>query len=92
MKGRGGLGIKAMRTMSERGALVGALIVDEGDELYAITAGGGVIRTRVTEGELRPLGRDTMGVRLINLADGDEVVGIAKNAEAVVDEPGEGDA
>ncbi|MQA04336.1 MAG: DNA gyrase subunit A [Streptosporangiales bacterium] len=92
VKGRGGLGIKAMRTTDERGSLVGALIVEEGDELYAITAAGGVIRTRVTEGELRPLGRDTMGVRLINLADGDEVVGIARNAEAVVDEPGEGDA
>jgi DNA gyrase subunit A len=97
VKGRGGLGIKAMRTTDGRGVLVGALIVGEGDELYAITAGGGVIRTRVTQGELRPLGRDTMGVRLINLADGDEVVAIAWNAEAAavdepVDEPGEGDA
>ncbi|MQA78288.1 MAG: DNA gyrase subunit A [Streptosporangiales bacterium] len=97
VKGRGGLGIKAMRIPEERGTLVGAVIVHEGDELYAMTANGGVIRTRVTEGELRPLGRDTMGVRLINLADGDEVVAIARNAEATVvddpvDEPGEGDA
>ncbi|MGH3096024.1 MAG: DNA gyrase subunit A [Streptosporangiales bacterium] len=97
VKGRGGIGIKAMRTSAERGSLVGALMVGEGDELYAITAAGGVIRTRVTEGELRPLGRDTMGVRLINLADGDEVVAIARNAEAAVvdeavDEPGGEDA
>ena len=46
-----------------------------------MTAGGGVIRTTVTETELQRRGRDTMGVRLIALKDGDTVVGVARNAE-----------
>ena len=41
-----------------------------------------MIRTRVTESDPRITGRDTMGVRLINVTDGDSVVAIARNAEA----------
>ncbi len=66
--------------MEDRGSLVGALVVDESDEILAITLGGGVIRTRVNE--VRETGRDTMGVQLINLGKRDAVVGIARNAEA----------
>ncbi len=88
-KGRGTMGIKAMRFDEARGSLVGALIVREGDEVLAITANGGVIRTRITWSELRPLGRDTMGVRLIDLAGGDRVVAIARSAERVAEEDGE---
>jgi DNA gyrase subunit A len=84
-KGRGTYGMTAMKITEDRGSLVGALIVAEGDEVLAITANGGVIRTRVTEDELRPTGRATMGVRLINLGDGDRVVGIARNAEQADD-------
>jgi DNA gyrase subunit A len=86
-KGRGGLGVVAMKLPEHRGSLVGALVVDEGDEVLAMTAAGGVIRTRVTEQELQRRGRDTMGVRLIALNDGDSVVGVARNAEA--EEPDE---
>ncbi len=80
-KGRGTLGIKAMRFDEARGALAGALVVGEGEEIFVMTALGGVIRTPVTEQALRPMGRDTMGVRLINLGKGDRVVALARNAE-----------
>ncbi|MBY8879103.1 DNA gyrase subunit A [Actinacidiphila acidipaludis] len=80
IQGRGGLGIKAAKIVEDRGSLVGALVVEETDEILAITLSGGVIRTRVNE--VRETGRDTMGVQLINLAKRDAVVGIARNAEA----------
>jgi DNA gyrase subunit A len=80
VQGRGGLGIKAAKIVEDRGSLVGALIVEEHDEILAITLSGGVIRTRVNE--IRETGRDTMGVQLINLGKRDAVVGIARNAEA----------
>ncbi|WP_257573499.1 DNA gyrase subunit A [Streptomyces sp. JJ66] len=80
VQGRGGLGIKAARIVEDRGELVGALVVEDTDEILAITLGGGVIRTRVSE--VRETGRDTMGVQLINLGKRDAVVGIARNAEA----------
>ncbi|OLE21512.1 MAG: DNA gyrase subunit A [Catenulispora sp. 13_1_20CM_3_70_7] len=79
LRGRGGLGVIAAKTVDERGGLVGATIVDEGDEVMAITLGGGVIRTRVSE--VRPTSRDTMGVRVINLGKGDTVLAIARNAD-----------
>ena len=80
VQGRGGQGVLTARLTDDRGGLVGALIVGTGDEIFAITSGGGVIRTR--SDEVRPTSRATMGVRLINLADGDAVVGISRNAEA----------
>jgi DNA gyrase subunit A len=80
VQGRGGLGIKAAKIVEDRGSLVGALVVEESDEILAITLSGGVIRTRVSG--VRETGRDTMGVQLINLAKRDAVVGIARNAEA----------
>ncbi|WTW96156.1 DNA gyrase subunit A [Streptomycetaceae bacterium NBC_01309] len=90
VQGRGGLGIKAAKIVEDRGSLVGALVVDVTDEILAITLGGGVIRTRVSE--VRDTGRDTMGVQLINLGKGDAVVGIARNAEPEpLDGEGEGD-
>ncbi|MGP3998512.1 DNA gyrase subunit A [Streptomyces sp. 8N706] len=80
VQGRGGLGIKAAKIVEDRGSLVGALVVEENDEILAITLSGGVIRTRVSG--VRETGRDTMGVQLINLGKRDAVVGIARNAEA----------
>jgi DNA gyrase subunit A len=88
IQGRGGLGIRTARITEARGRLVGALNVQDSDEVLAITSGGGVIRTRAAE--VRRTGRDTMGVRLVSLAEGDSVVAIARNAEAsaqdVIDE------
>ncbi|MHA6761575.1 DNA gyrase subunit A [Streptacidiphilus sp. PAMC 29251] len=92
VQGRGGLGIKAAKIVENRGILVGALVVEETDEILAITLGGGVIRTRVSG--VRETSRDTMGVQLINLGKRDAVVGIARNAEGAgedeLDENGEG--
>ena len=51
------------------------------DEVFAITSAGGVIRTRA--GEVKLSGRQTMGVRLMNLGPGDSVVAIARNAESL---------
>ena len=70
----------------DRGSLVGALVVRPEDEIFAITSNGGVIRTRASE--VRQTGRVTMGVRLMNLAPGNTVVALARNAESEsVDEP-----
>jgi DNA gyrase subunit A len=88
-KGRGILGVKAMRLQSEeRGTLVGALVVDGADELFAIKASGEVIRTSVDE--VRATGRDTMGVTLTTVAEGDAVVAVTRNAEATDDLGDEG--
>jgi DNA gyrase subunit A len=78
-QGRGGLGIKAMKINGDRGSLVGALVVVEGDEVLAIRASGGVTRSPV--GEVPAKGRDTMGVKYVALGAGDAVVAIARNAE-----------
>jgi DNA gyrase subunit A len=78
-KGRGGLGVRAMRLVEDRGSLVGAVVCSPDDQLFAITSNGVVIRTRVSE--IRPSGRDTMGVRLMNLPDEDSVVVVTKAAD-----------
>jgi DNA gyrase subunit A len=80
VKGRGGMGVVTARIVEGRGELVGALMVGPEDEVFAITSAGGVIRTAASEVKLS--GRQTMGVRLMNLASGDSVVAIARNAEA----------
>src|SRR5215469_2558453 len=80
VKGRGTMGVVTARIVDQRGELVGALMVGPEDEVYAITSTGGVIRT--TAAEVKQSGRQTMGVRLMNLAPGDSVVAVARNAEA----------
>jgi DNA gyrase subunit A len=81
VKNRGGLGVVTARIVETRGQLVGALMVRPEDEIFAITSAGGVIRTRASE--VKRSGRQTMGVRLMNLASGDSVVGLARNAESL---------
>ena len=78
-QGRGGKGILTIQYDTRRGSLVGALVVDEDSELYAITSGGGVIRTAARQ--VRKAGRQTKGVRLMNLGEGDTLLAIARNAE-----------
>ena len=78
-QGRGGKGILTVQYDPKRGSLVGALIVDDETELYAITSGGGVIRTAARQ--VRKAGRQTKGVRLMNLGEGDTLIAIARNAE-----------
>jgi DNA gyrase subunit A len=79
VQGRGGKGVLTVQFDKRRGSLVGALIVDDDTELYAITSGGGVIRTAARQ--VRKAGRQTKGVRLMNLGQGDTLVAIARNAE-----------
>ena len=74
------MGVLTAQIVDARGELVGALMVDPDDEVFAITSSGGVIRTAAAE--VKQSGRQTMGVRLMNLAAGDSVVAIARNAEA----------
>ncbi|HEY2127651.1 MAG TPA: DNA gyrase subunit A [Streptosporangiaceae bacterium] len=83
VQGRGGHGVLTARITDSRGELVGALMVHPEDEVFAITSSGGVIRTSAAEVKLS--GRQTMGVRLMNLAPGDSVVAIARNAEALAE-------
>jgi DNA gyrase subunit A len=83
VQGRGGRGVLTARIVDSRGELVGALMVDPDDEVFAITSSGGVIRT--SAGEVKLSGRQTMGVRLMNLASGDSVVAIARNAESTAE-------
>jgi DNA gyrase subunit A len=83
VQGRGGKGVLTARIVSTRGGLVGAVAVSPRDEIYAITSDGVVIRT--TAAEVRRAQRQTMGVRLMNLPDGVNVVAVARNA----DEPDE---
>ena len=90
VQGRGGKGVLTVQYDRRRGTLVGAQIVDDDTELYAITSGGGVIRTAARQ--VRKAGRQTKGVRLMNLGEGDTLVAIARNAEEGVGADGAVDA
>ncbi len=80
LQGRGGIGIKAAKIDEDsRGVLVGALVLREEDEVLVITSAGTVMRTPASQ--VRQTGRDSMGVRLVNLADGVTVVSVTKSAE-----------
>ena len=80
LQGRGGIGIKAAKIDEDsRGVLVSALVLREEDEVLAITSAGTVMRTSASQ--VRQTGRDSMGVRLVNLADGVTVVSVTKSAE-----------
>ncbi len=89
VQGRGGKGVLTIQHDRRRGRLVGALIVDVDDELYAITSTGGVIRTSAKE--VRKAGRQTKGVRLMNLGEGTTLIAVAGNADEPSDVPIDGD-
>ena len=78
-QGRGGMGVMTFKYTPKRGKLIGALAVEEDDQIFAITAAGGVIRTEVNQ--IRPSSRATMGVRLVDLAEGNELLAIDVNVE-----------
>lgn len=79
-KGRGILGVRAMKLVEERGALVGAVVCELTDQIFAVANDGVVIRTRVEE--VRSSGRDTMGVRLMNLGADRSLVAVARAGES----------
>ncbi|ALE75529.1 DNA gyrase subunit A [Pseudonocardia sp. EC080625-04] len=87
VQGRGGKGVLTLQYDRRRGTLVGALIVGIDDELYAITSTGGVIRTSARE--VRKAGRQTKGVRLMNLGESSTLLAVARNAEETEEDPGQ---
>jgi len=80
--GRGGQGVIGMQTSDRNGRVVGAAQVFDGDEIMLISDKGILVRTRVDEVSVQ--GRNTQGVRLITLKDGEKLVGLER-----VDEPEE---
>ena len=83
LQGRNGLGIKAVQLVEGRGALVGALVVSEDDQVMAIMKSGKVIRSNVDE--VKRTGRNTQGVTFAKPDKGDTILSIARNEEK--DEP-----
>ena len=84
-KGRGGQGVIAMQTSQRNGDLVGAVQVFGSDEVMLISNLGTLVRTSVDE--ISVLGRNTQGVKLINLKDGESL----NSVERIFDEDGESD-
>ena len=81
---RGGKGIITMRTGEKTGDVVGALTVREADEIMLITNKGQMVRTRVKE--IRETGRNTMGVKLMDLRNGEKLQAIAPVVSQVEEE------
>ncbi|HUL71718.1 MAG TPA: DNA gyrase subunit A [Vicinamibacterales bacterium] len=76
---RGGIGLKNVQTSDRNGLVVDIACVTDRDELLLVTEQGQIIRMKA--GDLRPIGRDTQGVRLMDLAEGDRLVSVATLTE-----------
>ncbi|QKJ24641.1 DNA gyrase subunit A [Aquiluna borgnonia] len=87
VQNRGGLGIKVAKLDEKRGDLVGALIVDEADEVLVVLASGKVIRTNASEVPAK--GRDTMGVVFARFEESDSVLSLARNSERNLESSGD---
>ena len=79
VQGRGGQGVISIQTSERNGQVVSAALVGEEDELMLVTNGGTLVRTRVKE--ISSVGRNTQGVKLISLSEGEKLVA----AERIVD-------
>ncbi|MET4621127.1 DNA gyrase subunit A [Arthrobacter sp. 2762] len=79
LQGRGGLGIKVAKLAEDRGDLVGALIVQEEDEVLVVMEGGKVVRSAVSGVPAK--GRDTMGVIFAKPDKNDRIIEVARNSE-----------
>jgi DNA gyrase subunit A len=82
--GRGTKGMIAIQTSERNGLVVGAVLVEETDEVMLISTGGVLIRSKVDQ--VRETGRSAQGVRLINLDDGTKLAGIERVIETEDDE------
>ena len=82
--GRGGQGVIAIQVTERNGAVVGAVPADDNDEVMLISGGGTLVRTRVNE--ISVMGRNTQGVRLIALGNGEKLVGIERVVEVKDDD------
>jgi DNA gyrase subunit A len=85
VQGRGGQGVISIRTSERNGRVVSALQVSPDDEIMLITSAGTLVRTPAAE--ISVLGRNTQGVRLIRLDDGDRLVSVER-VEALQDDNG----
>ncbi|MGZ2224211.1 DNA gyrase subunit A [Glutamicibacter nicotianae] len=90
VQSRGGLGIKVAKLNEERGELVGALIVDETDEVLVVMGSGKVVRSAVSQ--VPSKGRDTMGVIFAKPDKKDRILAVAKNSETGLEENSEENA
>ncbi|MEY4580505.1 MAG: gyrase subunit, partial [Pseudomonadota bacterium] len=79
VQGRGGIGIIAMDTSERNGEVVNLCLVTPTEQFMCITNGGQVIRTEVSQ--VREVGRNTQGVRVMTLDESERVVDVAKLAE-----------
>jgi DNA gyrase subunit A len=86
--GRGGQGVIAIQTSERNGAVIGAVLVDDQDEVMLISTGGVLIRTAVSQ--IREMGRSTQGVTLISLGEGEKLAGLERIEERDVNGNGNG--
>ncbi|HYI88167.1 MAG TPA: DNA gyrase C-terminal beta-propeller domain-containing protein, partial [Burkholderiales bacterium] len=77
--GRGGQGVIAIQTSERNGRVIGAVLVDDNDEVMLISTGGVLIRTSVAQ--IREMGRSTQGVTLISLDQGEKLAGLERIEE-----------
>jgi DNA gyrase subunit A len=77
--GRGGQGVISIQTSERNGNVVGAVLVDDNDEVMLISTGGVLIRTEVAQ--IREMGRSTQGVTLIALGEGEKLAGLERIEE-----------
>ncbi|MEX2242051.1 MAG: DNA gyrase subunit A [Burkholderiales bacterium] len=87
--GRGGQGLIAIQASDRNGRLVGAVLVDDSDQVMLISTRGVLIRTKVAQ--IREQGRSTQGVTLIALGEGEKLAGLERIEEKDEDVPGNGD-
>ena len=89
VQSRGGKGVKTMKITKKTGKVIGGLTVHNGDEIMLITVGGQMVRTAVDG--IRLTGRNTQGVRLVNVDDKDRLQDIAPvvSAEQAVESDAE---
>lgn len=76
LSGRGAQGVMSIKTSERNGNVVRAVMVTDEDEVLLITDGGVMVRTRASEVSL--IGRNTQGVRLINLGDDEKLLGLQR--------------
>jgi DNA gyrase subunit A len=86
--GRGGQGVIAIQASERNGKVVGAVLVDDHDEVMLISTGGVLIRTKVSQ--IREQGRSTQGVTLISLSDGEKLAGLERIEERELEGNGNG--
>ena len=86
LRGRGGQGVIAIQTSERNGTVVGAVLVGEEDEIMLITDAGTLVRTRVAEVSI--VGRNTQGVKLINLTKNEKLIGLERIADSGEEDEG----